>query len=311
MMRPWPASTMVPPKIWQARSVPVRLVSITRDQSASSTSSVGDLCVTPAAFTRMSILPNCWRTASCRACTETRSSTSLATRIDLRPSASISSATLLTSSRRRELGTTFAPASASPSEIAWPSPVVPPVTTATLPPRSNRLLLISVSLLPFPTSSLYRMAQPAVISLTSPTLEIYHVRRFTSGLEGFSLFHLKDEPEGSEGQANWGRLLSGLSLSQISSRRRGRGSVGIGSIDFQGLWKRRRLLFPVVFSMDRHSLDPVVRPLLRGESQLFEQRTFGLLHAACCFGVAEGAGDSLQCVDTHSLAQILCRFIQR
>jgi hypothetical protein len=34
-----------------------------------------------------------------------------------------------------------------------------------------------------------------------------------------SLFQLKDEPEGSEGQANWGRLLPALSLSQISSRR--------------------------------------------------------------------------------------------
>ena len=88
--------------------------------------------------------------------------------------------------------------------------------------------------------------------------------------------------------------------------------MGIGSIDFQGLWKRRRELFPVVFSMDRHFLDPLVQPLvLRGESQFLEQLAFGLLHAACCFGIAEGSGDSLQGVDTESLAQILCRFIQR
>src|SRR5208282_5703352 len=47
-----------------------------------------------------------------------------------------------------------------------------------------------------------------------------------------SLFQLKDEPEGSEGQANWGRLLSGLILSQVSSRSRGGGNVGIGTFDF-------------------------------------------------------------------------------
>ena len=88
--------------------------------------------------------------------------------------------------------------------------------------------------------------------------------------------------------------------------------MGIGSIDFQGRWKRRRGLFPVVFSMDRHFLDPVFQSLfLRGESQFLEQFAFSLLHAARCFGIAEGAGDSLQCVDAESLAQILCRFIQR
>jgi hypothetical protein len=59
-----------------------------------------------------------------------------------------------------------------------------------------------------------------------------------------SLFQSKNEPEGSEGQANWKRLLSGLELSQISSRRRGGGNVEIGSFDFQGLWKSRRGVSP-------------------------------------------------------------------
>ena len=130
---------MVAPNIWQARSVPVRLVSITRLQSASSISSTGALCVIPAAFTRISTLPNSSSTASCNACTESRSSTSLATRNVRRPSASISAAAFSTCSSRRELATTSAPASARPSAIACPSPVVPPVTTATLPLKSNRL----------------------------------------------------------------------------------------------------------------------------------------------------------------------------
>src|SRR5271156_5073263 len=67
-----------------------------------------------------------------------------------------------------------------------------------------------------------------------------------------SLFQSKNEPEGSEGQANWKRLLSGLELSQISSRRRDGGNVEIGSFDFQGLRKSRRGVFPVGFSMVRH-----------------------------------------------------------
>jgi len=36
----------------------------------------------------------------------------------------------------------------------------------------------------------------------------------------------------------------GLNFSQTSSRSRGGGNVEIGSIDFQGPWKRRRGLFP-------------------------------------------------------------------
>jgi len=45
---------------------------------------------------------------------------------------------------------------------------------------------------------------------------------------------LKDEPEGSEGQANWGRSFRVLILSQLSGRSRGGGNVGIGCFDFPG-----------------------------------------------------------------------------
>ena len=118
MMRPYPARSIDAPKIWQARSVPVRLVSITRDQSASSTSSAGPLWVIPAAFTRISTLPNSFSTASCSANSESRLATSLAARNVRRPSASISAATFSIRSRRLELATTSAPASARPSAMA-------------------------------------------------------------------------------------------------------------------------------------------------------------------------------------------------
>ncbi len=86
--------------------------------------------------------------------------------------------------------------------------------------------------------------------------------------------------------------------------------MGIGLFDFQGLWKRRRV-FPVVFSRDRHFLGPLPEPLvLGGEPQLVEQLAFGLLHTTCRVCIAEGSGDTLQGVDAEPLTQILCWFIQ-
>src|SRR5579863_5656494 len=90
----------------------------------------------------MSTLPNSLITASCSFSRELRSSTSLVTRSERLPSASISFAAFSTCSARRELATTSAPASASPSAIALPMPVVPPVTTATLPLKSKRSAVI-------------------------------------------------------------------------------------------------------------------------------------------------------------------------
>jgi len=87
-------------------------------------------------------LPNASTVASCRACRDARLSTSLVIRRERRPSASISVAVCSTSLSLRALGTTSAPASARPRAMAWPSPVVPPMTTATLPVRSKRFWLI-------------------------------------------------------------------------------------------------------------------------------------------------------------------------
>jgi len=69
---------------------------------------------------------------------------------------------------------------------------------------------------------------------------------------------------------------------------------------------------PVGFSMDRHFLRPVCLPaVLRGEPHFLKQFILCLLHATRCFGVTERRGDAFQGVDAESLAQILCRLVER
>ena len=83
------------PNTWQARSVPVRLVSMIAFHSSSLTSSVGGRLVRPAQLTRMSTLPSSATTRSRSASSEARSATSAGCRNDRRPIASISLATVV------------------------------------------------------------------------------------------------------------------------------------------------------------------------------------------------------------------------
>src|SRR5271170_1037056 len=131
---------MLRPKIWQARSVPVKLVSRIFDQSSSEHSSVGTRSVIPAEFTRISTRPNFRRASLCKASIEARSRTSATHRSDRRPRISISLAIRSTSPARRETAITSAPAEARPRAIDLPSPEVPPMTTAHLPVKSKRPL---------------------------------------------------------------------------------------------------------------------------------------------------------------------------
>ena len=140
--------------------MPVRLVSRMLDQSASLISTAGRFSVIPAALTRMSTLPNAARMASCKAWRDARSPTSLAARNERRSRASISAAAFSTSGNRREEGTTSAPASASPRAMAWPRPVTPPMTTATLPVKSNRGGVTKMILRP--AAELIKAGQPTV-----------------------------------------------------------------------------------------------------------------------------------------------------
>src|ERR1700741_3785204 len=66
---------------------------------------------------------------------------------DARPRDSTSLTAVLTMSFRRPVGTTAAPASASPSAIALPMPEVAPITTATRFVRSNAFMDMSGTIL--------------------------------------------------------------------------------------------------------------------------------------------------------------------
>src|ERR1700722_15529797 len=135
--KPW--VTIVLPKIWQHLQVPFRFISMTLFQPSSVHSSVGVLSVMPAAFTRMSTFLKVSRTLCCSASMEGRLRISTVARSVRRPRASISAATFCVSSGGGEAATTSAPASAIPRATALPKPDVPPMTTAHLPVRSNRL----------------------------------------------------------------------------------------------------------------------------------------------------------------------------
>lgn len=118
---------------------PFRLVSRIWSHSASSCSNAGVRCVIPAQFTRMSTFPNSSITLSRSASKLARSPTHYR-----RPaphlliiSQIISQTASCTSERRRPVGTTLAPASASPMASAEPIREVPPITTAVFESRSN------------------------------------------------------------------------------------------------------------------------------------------------------------------------------
>src|SRR6266700_3061957 len=130
MMRPYFRSIIFCPKTWQARRVPVRLVSKMPFHSSSLTSIVGVRFVIPAELTRISTVPNSLSTVDNKVWRLARSVTFEAIASDLRPSARISSAADRTKSCRRPVGTTLAPASAKPFAEVSPIPDVPPITTA-------------------------------------------------------------------------------------------------------------------------------------------------------------------------------------
>src|SRR6476620_8844933 len=116
----------------------------------------------------MSICPNVRRIASDASVSERRSSTSVATRIVRRPSASISAATSSPSGARRAVATTSAPACASPTASTRPIPLVPPTTTATRPSRLKRLFDMTsgqVSMSSMLRDTLYRLPRQPGLQL--------------------------------------------------------------------------------------------------------------------------------------------------
>src|SRR5579863_740924 len=137
MMRLYLRSIMWRPKTWQARNVPLKLISRMLFHSDSETSSVGVRLVVPAQLTRISTEPNSATVAARSASMLARFVTSHATARDLPPAALMSAAADCASSARRPVGMTLAPALARPLARARPMPEVPPMTTAVLLVRSS------------------------------------------------------------------------------------------------------------------------------------------------------------------------------
>src|ERR1700739_3646005 len=90
MMRPYFRSIMCRPNIWQARNVPVKLMSKMWFQSANDTSSVALRLVDPAELTRIWTPPNSLTAASSNASIVVSSLTSHGTTDDLLPRLTIS-----------------------------------------------------------------------------------------------------------------------------------------------------------------------------------------------------------------------------
>src|SRR2546425_1248404 len=119
------------------RKAEVRLVSRTRRHSSRVRSWTGFRMLVPALLTRMSRRPSRSMVAFVIASTDASLVTSTSMAIAVPPCRSISVAAARDFSRFRAATTIWAPAAASPCAIPRPMPPFPPVTTATLPFRSN------------------------------------------------------------------------------------------------------------------------------------------------------------------------------
>src|SRR5450432_1009495 len=130
MILPPPTAFMAGYTACEHKNALVRLVLITLSHSASSSACGALRILMPALLTRMSIRPNSRNVRSTMAVTAALSVTSATTDIVLTPF--------------RPTIATLAPASASPRAMPRPMPPLPPVTIATLPPRSNSFDVIVI-----------------------------------------------------------------------------------------------------------------------------------------------------------------------
>ena len=134
---PPPCSRISRAAAWQHRNVPVRFTRRTCSHSASVTSSGSLRWIVPAAFTRMSSRPRSAATPWNVAAIEAGSATSRRSPEWPAPMPESSATVSATFASAREPTITDAPACANPTAMARPNPLVPPVTSATRPVRSN------------------------------------------------------------------------------------------------------------------------------------------------------------------------------
>src|SRR5580704_3760787 len=133
------AATQRLPAVCATSQAPRRLVSTTASQSSSGISSAGFTMEMPALFTTMSIGPSAVSAASNAAFTDLPDCTSSSTAAALLPAFCSSACRDLRRSARRAAIATDAPAAASVRAKWTPRPDEAPVTSTTLPERSNRL----------------------------------------------------------------------------------------------------------------------------------------------------------------------------
>src|SRR5215212_8997728 len=135
-----------------------------RHASSDVSSSVPPSPTVPALLTRMSMVPNPSTVSSTsrrRSAPSVRSATTASTRAPFAPAASISPAACRTSSSSREQIQTWYPSATRASATPRPTPLLPPVTSATVPSSARSTLdsfrrgsLLTHSLLLHPNTSL-------------------------------------------------------------------------------------------------------------------------------------------------------------
>src|SRR5450755_995665 len=144
MILPPPTAFMAGYTACEHKNALVRLVLITLSHSASSSACGALRILMPALLTRMSIRPSSRNVRSTMAVTAALSVTSATTDIVLTPCPPSSATAASDFVSLRPTIATLAPASASPRAMPRPMPPLPPVTIATLPPRSNSFDVIVI-----------------------------------------------------------------------------------------------------------------------------------------------------------------------
>src|SRR5919202_3981539 len=145
MRPPSPRATMCRAAACAAKKLPLRFVSSTLSQLASSTSNTLCGMFSPALLTKRSKRPNSEATRSTPVCTEDTSVTSITT-----GTVPNRSATCAADFCSRLVPTTVAPASLRPSAIPAPKPLLAPVTKATCPSSRNDKFMELLPHLPRP-----------------------------------------------------------------------------------------------------------------------------------------------------------------
>jgi hypothetical protein len=136
-MTPPPRARIRRPTARLQCQTPSRFVAMTSRHSVSGRSNAAPLTPTPALFTSTSIGPNSALTVSTARSTSSGSVTSSPTPYERMPRSASSAAAARAESSDRLVTATAAPASPRACAIARPSPLLPPVTSATVPSREK------------------------------------------------------------------------------------------------------------------------------------------------------------------------------